>query len=99
MKRLMVLIAAASLWSAAPARAAEQLDLSTVKCSQFLQSSKENISLILMWLEGYYAEEDAPPVVDFEQMGENGKRLGEYCGKNPEHSVITAADKVIGTDK
>ena len=29
-------------------------------------------------------------------MGENSKKLGEYCGKNPDHSVITAADKVMG---
>ena len=25
--------------------------------------------------------------------------LGEYCGKNPGHSVITAADKVMGNGK
>jgi acid stress chaperone HdeB len=98
MKQLIALTVAAIVWSALPAEA-EQLDLSTVKCRQFLQSSKENIALVLMWLEGYYSEEDAQPVVDFDQMSENSKKLGEYCGKNPEHSVITAAEKVMGGDK
>jgi hypothetical protein len=32
-------------------------------------------------------------------MAENSKKLGEYCGKNPGHSVITAADKVMGNGK
>jgi acid stress chaperone HdeB len=98
MKQLIALTVAAIVWSALPAEA-EQLDLSTVKCRQFLQSSKENIALVLMWLEGYYSEEDAQPVVDFDQMSENSKKLGEYCGKNPEHSVIAAAEKVMGGDK
>jgi acid stress chaperone HdeB len=98
MKQVLTLIVAAVLLSALPARA-EQLDLSTVKCKAFLESSKENVSLVLMWLEGYYSEEDAPPAVDFDRMGENSKKLGEYCGKNPDHSVITAADKVMGGDK
>ena len=98
MKQLIALTLAAIVWSALPAEA-EQLDLSTVKCRQFLQSSKENIALVLMWLEGYYSEENAQPVVDFDQMSENSKKLGEYCGKNPEHSVITAADRVMGGDK
>ena len=95
MKRLLMLTVAAAMWSIVPAKA-EQLDLSTVKCKEFLESSKDNIGLILMWLEGYYNDEDAPPVVDFDKMQSDGKKLGEYCGKNPGHSVITAADTLMG---
>ena len=32
-------------------------------------------------------------------MTENSKKLGEYCGQNPTHSVITAADKVMSDGK
>jgi acid stress chaperone HdeB len=98
MKQLIALTVAAIVWSALPAEA-EQLDLSTVKCRQFFEYNKENLSLMLMWLDGYYSEDDAPPIVDFDKMMENSKKLGEYCGKNPEHSVITAAEKVMGGDK
>ena len=44
MKRLLMLTMAAAMWASAPAKAAEQLDLSTVKCKEFLESSRDNIS-------------------------------------------------------
>lgn len=78
------------------AGAQQQLDLSTIKCSDFVSSDKQTIALILMWLEGYYSAEDAKPIVDFDEMEKNGGKLGEYCGKNPGHSLITAADDVMG---
>ena len=95
MKYFSMLIAAAMLSAAAPARA-EQLDLSTIKCKEFVTSSKDNIGLILMWLEGYYSDQDAKPIVDFDKMQSDGQKLGEYCGKNPDHSLITAADDLMG---
>ena len=94
MKALLILTVAVSLGVATPARA-QQLDLSTVKCSEFVASGKETIGLILMWLAGYYSEEDAKPIVDFDKMKVDGEKLGEYCGKNPGHSLITAADEVM----
>jgi acid stress chaperone HdeB len=96
----MLLIIAATMWATFPAEAQkQQFDLSTVTCKQFLEYNKDNMSLMLMWLDGYYSEDDAPPIVDFDKMGENSKKLGEYCGKNPGHSVITAADKTLAKDK
>jgi acid stress chaperone HdeB len=95
MKKLSVLLIAAALISPLQAQA-QQLDLATVTCKDFTSSDKETIGLILMWLEGYYSEEDAKPVVNFDKMKVDGGKLGEYCGKNPGHSLITAADDVMG---
>lgn len=83
----------ASVLTVLPAKA-EQLDLSTVKCKEFFEAGKENISFILMWLEGYYSE-DEKPIVDFDKMKENGTKLGEYCAKNPDHGLLTAAEEVF----
>ncbi len=94
MKKLSVLLAAAALLSPLPAQA-QQLDLATVTCKDFISSDKETIGLILMWLEGYYSDQDAKPIVDFDKMKTNGGKLGEYCGKNPGHSLITAADEIM----
>ena len=99
MKRSLMAIVAAAMWATTPAPAADQVDLSTITCKKFLEYNKENMSLMLMWLDGYYTEDDAPPIVDFDRMMDNGRKLGEYCGKNPDHSVITAADKVLAKDK
>jgi acid stress chaperone HdeB len=98
MKRMLMVLLGTTMLAAAPAQA-QQVDLSTITCKKFFEYSKDNLSIMLMWLDGYYAEDDAPPVVDFDKMTENAKKLGEYCGKNPDHSVITAADKVIAKDK
>ena len=100
MKRLLMLTVAVAFCAALPAQAQkQQFDLSIVTCKQFFEYNKENLSLMLMWLDGYYSEDDAPPIVDFDKMAENSKKLGEYCGKNPGHSVITAADKVMSNGK
>ncbi len=45
---------------------------------------------------GYYSDDDAKPIVGFDEMQKNGGKLGEYCGRNPDHSLITAADEVMG---
>lgn len=94
MKKLSTMLVAAALIAPLPVKA-QQLDLSTISCKDFVASDKETIGFILMWLEGYYSEQDAKPIVDFDKMKGNGGRLGEYCGKNPSHSLITAADDVM----
>ena len=94
MKKLMILAMTAML-SGTISAGAQQLDMSTVKCKDFVASSKENIGLMLMWLQGYYSDEDASPIVDFDKMMKDAQKLGEYCAKNPDHSVITAADEAL----
>ncbi|HWK94841.1 MAG TPA: HdeA/HdeB family chaperone [Pseudolabrys sp.] len=94
MKKLSMILIAAALLAPLPGKA-QQLDLSTVSCKDFVTSDKDTIGLILMWIEGFYADQDAKPIVDFDKMKQNGAKLGEYCGKNPSHSLITAADDVV----
>lgn len=74
---------------------AQVVDLSTIKCKDFLDSSKETIGDIMMWLDGYFAGEDDPAVVDFDQMKQKGEKLGEYCARNPTHGLLTAAEEVM----
>ena len=95
MKTLPILMIAAMMGAMVPAQA-QQIDLASARCKEFSDSTKENTGLIVMWLQGYYSEENAPPVVDFDKMKVNGGKIGEYCRKYPGHSVITAADKVMG---
>ena len=89
----MLLVAVAML--AAPARA-ELLDLATLKCKEFTSSSKERFELIMTWLEAYYSEENASPVIDFDKVRNDGVKFSAYCKNNPDESVIDAADKLLG---
>ena|SRR6266545_958173 len=79
----------------APA-SAQVVDLSALTCKQFLDSGKETIGYIMMWLDGYYTGEDDPAIVDFDRMNKAGEKLGEYCARNPDHGLLTAADEVMG---
>jgi acid stress chaperone HdeB len=74
---------------------AQKMDVSTVKCRDMATNSTEKNAMILMWLQGYYSDEDASPIIDFDKMGKDAKKLGEYCEKNPDHSIITAADESL----
>jgi acid stress chaperone HdeB len=81
--------------AAAPALAQNSLDLSSIKCREFVNSGKDNIGMMLMWLDGHYHEADEPAVIDFKKMEERGQKLGAYCGANPDHGLMTAAEKVF----
>ena len=67
MKIFSAIVTAALLAAATPTQA-QKVDLSTITCKQFLEMKQESVSLILMWMAGYYADQDAPPVVDFDKM-------------------------------
>jgi acid stress chaperone HdeB len=93
-KHLKAIAIAAMLAAITPAQA-QTVDLSTITCKQFLEMKQESVSLILMWMAGYYADQDAPPVVDFDKMRENAGKLAGYCAKNPGVGLITAAEETI----
>jgi len=74
---------------------AADIDLSTWTCRQFQSASREDIGVILAWLDGYYKDEDDPPVIDTDQFVANAKALGKYCASHPDEGLITATDKLF----
>ena len=87
-------VTAALLAAATPVQA-QKADLSTITCKQFLDMSKDDIGAILMWMAAYYADQDAPPIVDFDKMKEDAGKLAGYCANNPTVGLITAAEETI----
>jgi acid stress chaperone HdeB len=77
---------------------AQSLDLSTIKCKDFLESGKDNIAVVITWLDGYYKDKDDPPIIDFAKFGKNTEKLAKYCVENPANGLITAADKTLGSN-
>jgi len=74
---------------------ADDIDLSTWTCQQFISANKDDIGVILAWLDGYYKSEDDPPVIDTTKFVDNAKKLGEYCAAHPDIGLITATDKLF----
>ena len=94
MKLFAALTVASALLSWAPALA-EDIDLSAWTCKQFLSASKEDVGVILAWLDGYYKEEDEPPVIDTAALVVKAKKLGQYCAEHPDSDLISATDKLF----
>jgi acid stress chaperone HdeB len=87
-------VVAAGLLAAAPTNA-QVVDLSTLKCKQFIELPKETINAVAMWLDGYLTDEEDPAVVDFDKMKAKAERLAAYCAQSPEMSLMTAAENVM----
>ncbi|MGB6536727.1 MAG: HdeA/HdeB family chaperone [Xanthobacteraceae bacterium] len=74
---------------------AADIDLSTWTCHKFQSASKEDVGIILAWLDGYYHGENDPPVIDTDKFVANAKKLGEYCSAHPDTGLITATDSLF----
>ena len=74
---------------------ANDINLSTWTCKQFQSAAKDDVTLILAWLDGYYRAEDDPPVIDTDQLAANAKKLDGYCSTHPDSKLITAADTLF----
>jgi acid stress chaperone HdeB len=95
MRSLRALLTAVLLLPA-PAALAASIPLADLSCKQFTDYNKDNTMIILNWLDGFYADKDAAPVIDFDRMGQNGKKLEDYCKANPDVPMSKAAEKVMG---
>jgi acid stress chaperone HdeB len=60
-------VALLALFAATPA-SAQKIDVSTIKCEEFIKSGKDSIGNIMMWLSGYYSGEDDEAIIDFDKM-------------------------------
>ena len=89
-------IAALLILGFTPACHAVILDLSMMTCQEFLATDKDEIRIILAWLDGYYKDEQEPAMLDTDTMVANLKKLNEYCAANPTIGLITATDKLFG---
>jgi acid stress chaperone HdeB len=97
MKRLCLLVVLAASLAAGAAFAQDgKIDLDTLTCRKLFEMNREQINIVLGWLQGYYLEEDAPPVVDLDKLAADTLRLSGYCAANPQEDVISAADALFG---
>ena len=91
---LATALLASFLCCGTPAKASE-IDLSTWTCKQFQSATKDEVTLILAWLDGYYRADEDPPVIDMDQLAANAKKLGSYCSAHPDAKLTTAADTLF----
>src|SRR4051812_46355514 len=74
----------------APAKA-QTVDLSNLRCKEFVDSGKDMIAVVVMWLDGYFTDEEDPAVIDLEKIKARSERLVSRCAQNPAMKLLTAA--------
>jgi acid stress chaperone HdeB len=89
-----LVLALALVAAAAPAAQAQKVDMSKTTCKEFVESGKDAILMIWSWLYGYYADQDADPVIDFDELTKLGTRLADDCKANPDKGLIDAAEPI-----
>ncbi len=93
MKKLLTAAAILILTNSIPARA-EVIDVSTIKCSEALAMSKDEMSYVLIWLHGYFGGKAGDTTIDIDALGESGTAIGEKCGENPNLGLMTVIEQL-----
>jgi hypothetical protein len=90
-------LAAAMLLSTSSAYA-QDMDMTKIKCKEFVAAPKDQIAIILAWLEGFYTKESDPPIIFADKMAKDAKNLNTYCNAHGDDDIVHAADKVMPVD-
>jgi hypothetical protein len=94
MKTVRTLALAAALFAVAPAAQAQVVNLSKMTCKEFVGLKPDAITMLWAWLYGYYADDNADPVIDFDKLTAKGVALAEACKKTPDKDIISVAETI-----
>jgi acid stress chaperone HdeB len=80
---------------AASAAEAQPIELSTMKCKEFIDLPRETIVTLTIWLDGYYTDEEEAAVVEFDKLRMKADKLVSFCAQNPKTGLMMAAENVM----
>jgi len=96
MKTICASLFAAALVMPSVSAHAVVIDLSTMSCKQFIESSPDEIKMVLTWMDGWYKGDSDEAIIDTEVFVANAKKFGTFCAANPAISIVNAAEKILG---
>ncbi len=85
----------ATVLLAANAADAQPVDLSKMKCKEFIELPRDTAYAITVWLGGYFTDEDDPAVVNFDKLKAVSEKVGAFCAQNPRMGLMSAAESVM----
>jgi acid stress chaperone HdeB len=74
----------------------QAVDLFGIRCKEFIELPKDTAAAIAIWLDGYLTDEEDPAVLDVDRIKAKAERLAAFCAQNPQVSLMTAAEEVMG---
>ena len=81
---------------AQPAAKLPAVDFSAMTCEQFWDKTPpSDRGPFLFWLSGYFGHKNNSAVLDPAGFTEKTKALSQYCAKQPNDNVLSAAEKAF----
>src|ERR1700690_452384 len=81
---------------AQPAIKLQPVDFSAMTCEQFWEkTTAADRGPFLFWLSGYFGHKKNSSVLDPEDFTDKTKALSQTCSKQPNDSVLSAAEKAF----
>jgi hypothetical protein len=72
------------------------VDFSAMTCDQFWEkTTPSDRGPFLFWLSGYFGHKNNSPVLDPTGFTEKTKALAQYCTKQPNDNILSAAEKAF----
>jgi acid stress chaperone HdeB len=90
-----VLVGAALLMGGAYGSASAQvlLDMSLLKCKDYLEAPADRQELIAAWMSGYFNASRNQPTVDLSRFAANKNRVEKYCKRRKNENLMNAIQK------
>ena len=95
MKKFLAIAAVICAFGATHATA-EPLDLSSAKCTDLAKLPKEEASLILTYLSGYYNDDGDDPMVDAATIQQLHADIEKKCADHPDFGLRMAIKLALG---
>ena len=100
MKSVVALCFVLALCSLHQAKAQRQMlppvDFAAMTCEQFWDKTPpSDRGPFLFWLSGYFGHKNNSAVLDPAGFTEKTKALSQYCAKQPNDNVLSAAEKAL----
>ena len=80
--RTAIIAALAFVSMAPPSSFAQDIDMTSLKCADFVKGNQETVTNIMLWLSGYFTYEDDPPIISLSKISSKENQLKQYCADN-----------------
>ena len=77
-----------------PAKAQTIIEMSTLKCGDYLESPPQRQEQFAAWMSGYFNAERNMPMVDLKRFATNKKRVEKYCRGHKNDNLMKVIRKV-----
>jgi hypothetical protein len=77
-----------------PANAQTIIEMSALKCGDYLESPPERQEQFAAWMSGYFNAERNMPMVDLKRFATNKKLVEKYCRRHKKDNLMNVIRKV-----